>query len=97
MLVMDITMIKRMREIGEEYDKLLNEVLNLIFKKVPDCLALELTDSLMPIFATDQVKAKALVAFPYRCRGKDGYIVIQEDGKIVFEDREGNITDLGNI
>ena len=89
--------IKRMREIGEEYDKLLNEVLNLIFEKAPNCLALELTDSLYPVFAVDQVKSKALLVFPYRCQGKDGYIVITEDGKIVFEDTEGNINEIGDI
>jgi len=94
---MELKDIKRMKEIGEEYDRLLNETLNLIFKKAPNCLALELTDSLSPVFSVDQIKTKALLAFRYRCQGKDGYIAITEEGKIVFEDTEGNINELGDI
>lgn len=96
-IFMNLDDVKRMREIGEEYDKLLDLVLNTIFTKVPQCMALELTDSLSPIFSTTQVKSKALLAFPYKCDNKIGYIVITEDGKLIFEDEEGNIKEIGDI
>ena len=96
--IVKIDEIKRMRQIGEEYEKLLDNLLNLIFQKASNCLALELDDSLTPIFATTQVKTpNSLLAFPYKCNGKIGYIVVTEDGKLVFEDEEGNIIQIGDI
>lgn len=82
---MNLEDLRRMRQIGEEYEKLLDELLNLIFQKAPNCLALEFNDSLTPVFATNQVKSKALLALPYKCNNKIGYIVITEEGKIVLK------------
>ena len=89
--------IKRMREIGEEYDKLLDKVLNTLHEIIPTCLALSMEDSLFPIYAVNNVRTKGLLAFPYKCEDKIGFVIITEEGKVVFEDYEGNIKELGVI
>ncbi|ARM75774.1 hypothetical protein [Acidianus manzaensis] len=82
---------KRMKELGDEYEKLYNDILNQLFTIIPDCFALNMDDSLMPVYSTSALKTtNALLAFPYKCFGVVGYIVITEDNKIYFEDTEGN-------
>jgi len=85
---------KKLRNLGDEYENLSNSLLNDLFKLIPDCLALNIDDSLMPIYATAGLKTKGLLAFPYKCRGKIGYVVIGEDGILYFEDTEGNVIEL---
>ncbi len=81
---------KRLKELGDEYEELLNNILNELFKLIPTCLALNIDDSLMPVFAVSGLKTKGILAFPYKCEGKVGYIVIGEDGKVYFEDLDDN-------
>ncbi|QKR00155.1 hypothetical protein GWK48_07005 [Metallosphaera tengchongensis] len=88
---------RRMREIGDEYENLLNEMLNALFKVIPNCVALNMDDSLMPIYAVSALKTEGLLAFPYSCNGKPGYVVIRIDGELVFEDMNGNVTEMGKI
>ncbi|AWS00545.1 hypothetical protein DFR87_04125 [Metallosphaera hakonensis JCM 8857 = DSM 7519] len=90
-----IEKVKRMRQVGDEYESLLNDVLNALFKVIPNCMALNMDDSLMPIYAVSALKTPGLLAFPYNCGGKPGYVVIKEDGQVVFEDMEGNVQELG--
>ncbi|MEM3856818.1 MAG: hypothetical protein QW108_04305 [Saccharolobus sp.] len=85
---------KRLRELGDEYENLLNDVINELFKKIPHCLAMNFEDSLMPVYSISGLKAKGLLAFPYKCGNKIGYVVIGEDGALYFEDTDGNITKL---
>ncbi len=89
--------IRRLREIGEEYEGLLNDVLNVLFKVIPNCVALNMDDSLYPIYAATSTKTSGLLAFPYKCEGKTGYVIVKEDGEVVFEDLEGNVKKLGEI
>ena len=77
---------KRLRELGDEYENLLN--------KIPHCLAMNFEDSLMPVYSISGLKTKGLLAFPYKCGNKIGYVVIGEDGELYFEDTDGNITKL---
>lgn len=88
---------KRMRQLGDEYEELLNDVINALFKVVPNCLALNMEDSLMPVYSVSALSTKGLLAFPYNCGGKPGYIVLTEDGKLMFEDLEGNVSELGTL
>ncbi|MCG3110115.1 hypothetical protein L3N51_02412 [Metallosphaera sp. J1] len=89
--------VKRMREIGDEYETLLNDVLNALFKVIPNCVALNMDDSLMPVYAISALKTQGLLAFPYNCGGKPGYVVIKEDGTVVFEDMEGHTQEMGRL
>ncbi|AWR97133.1 hypothetical protein DFR86_05875 [Acidianus sulfidivorans JP7] len=83
---------KRIKEIGDEYEKLYNDILNQLFTIIPDCFALNMEDSLMPVYSVSALKTpNAILAFPYKCFGVVGYIVISDDNKIYFEDAEGNI------
>ncbi|EZQ03145.1 hypothetical protein CM19_09970 [Candidatus Acidianus copahuensis] len=75
---------KRMRDIGNEYENLLNELLNFLFKIIPECIALEMEDSLIPVYSTSVLKTKGILAFPYKCKGEIGYIVLTQEG-IFFE------------
>lgn len=89
---------KKLREIGDEYEKLYNDVLNELFKVIPECVALNMEDSLMPVYAVSALKTpNGILAFPYKCSGTVGYVVITEDGKIYFEDMEGNYTLIKEI
>jgi len=85
---------KKLKSLGDEYENFLNSLLNDLFKLMPDCLALNLDDSLLPIYAVSGLKTKGLLAFPYKCRGRVGYVVIGEDGILYFEDTEGNVIEL---
>ncbi|MEM3292818.1 MAG: hypothetical protein QXO81_00420 [Metallosphaera sp.] len=85
---------RRMRELGDEYESLLNEILNALFKFIPSCVALNMDDSLMPVYSVSALKTNGLLAFPYKCGGKPGYVIIKEDGTLVFEDMEGNTMEI---
>ncbi|BCU70908.1 hypothetical protein [Stygiolobus caldivivus] len=88
--------IERMRELAIEYDKLLNRLLNELQSLVRECLALELDDTLSPVFAVENVKTEnASLALPYKCGDRAGYIVVTKDGKVFFEDLEGNVEERG--
>lgn len=89
--------VRRLKEVGEEYESLLNDVLNLLFKVVPNCVALNMDDSLYPIYAVTSTKTSGLLAFPYKCEGKTGYIILKENGEVIFEDYEGNVKKMGEI
>ncbi|ABP94590.1 hypothetical protein HA72_0413 [Metallosphaera sedula] len=89
--------VKRMRDIGDEYESLLNDVLNALFKVIPNCMALNMDDSLMPVYAISALKTQGLLAFPYNCGGKPGYVVIKQDGSVVFEDMDGEIQEMGKL
>ena len=82
---------KKMKNIGDQYEELYNTVLNELFKLIPDCQALSFEDSLLPVYAVSALKTKGLLAFPYKCRGLVGYVVITEDGQLLFEDIEGDV------
>ena len=82
---------KKMKEIGDQYEELYNAVLNELFKLIPDCQALHFEDSLLPVYAVSALKTKGLLAFPYKCRGLVGYVVITEEGQLLFEDMEGDV------
>lgn len=82
---------KKLKEIGDEYERLYNEILNELFRIIPECIALNMDDSLMPVYSVSALKtSNAILAFPYKCFGVAGYIVITQDSKIYFEDIEGN-------
>ncbi|WP_231112457.1 hypothetical protein [Stygiolobus azoricus] len=90
--------LERMRELALEYDKLLNEVLNEIQPLARECLALELDDTLSPVFAVENVRTQnAILAFPYKCGEKVGYLVITKEGKVYFEDFQGNVEERGEL
>lgn len=83
---------KRLKEIGDEYERLYNEVLNELFNIIRECIALNMEDSLMPVYSVSALKTpRGILAFPYKCFGTAGYIVITEDAKVYFEDIDGNI------
>ncbi|MEJ2771778.1 hypothetical protein [Stygiolobus sp. CP8521M] len=90
--------LERMRELALEYDKLLNEVLNEVQPLVRECLALELDDTLSPVLAVENVKTQnAILALPYKCGEKIGYLVITKEGKVYFEDFQGNVEERGEL
>ncbi|WP_338604129.1 hypothetical protein V6M85_05750 [Sulfolobus tengchongensis] len=85
---------RKLRSLGDEYENLLNDLLNELFKLIPDCLALNIDDSLLPVYAISGLKTKGILAFPYKCRGRVGYVIIGEDGILYFEDTDGNVIEL---
>jgi hypothetical protein len=81
---------KRLKELGEEYSRLLEEVEKEVKEFAENCEPLFIEDSLLPIYSVSGLKVRGIIAFPYRCNGIVGYVVIGEDGKIYFEDINGN-------
>ncbi|MGC9106357.1 MAG: hypothetical protein ACP5HQ_08075 [Thermoprotei archaeon] len=86
-----VELAKKMREVGNQYEELYNAVLNELFKLIPDCQALTIEDSLLPVYAVSALKTKGILAFPYKCRGLVGYVIITEEGRLLFEDVEGDV------
>jgi hypothetical protein len=89
--------VRKLKEIGEIYEKLLNDILNKLFTIIPNCVALEIEDSLIPIYTSNVTKNKGIVAFPYKCEGKIGYIIISEKGEVIFEDTQGESKIVGTF
>ncbi len=89
--------VRKLRETGEAYEKLLNEILNKLFTIIPNCVALNMEDSLLPIYAPNVTRNNGIIAFPYKCEGRIGYIIITERGEVVFEDTEGESKIIGEL
>jgi hypothetical protein len=85
---------KKAKELGSQYEEVYNAILNELFNLIPDCQALHFEDSLLPVYAVSALKTKGLLAFPYKCKGLVGYVIITEDGKLLFEDVEGDVYNL---
>ncbi|EHP69034.1 MAG: hypothetical protein RXS23_05575 [Metallosphaera yellowstonensis] len=68
-----------------------------LFKVILTCLASNIDDSLMPVYSVYALKTKGLLAFPYNCDGKPGYIILTEEGELVFEDIEGSTRVVGSL
>ncbi|MFP3481614.1 MAG: hypothetical protein RXN77_00530 [Sulfolobaceae archaeon] len=89
-----VELAKKAKELGSQYEEVYNAILNELFKLIPDCQALHFEDSLLPVYAVSALKTKGLLAFPYKCKGLVGYVIITEDGKLLFEDVEGDVYNL---
>ncbi|MCQ4349767.1 MAG: hypothetical protein NO126_02770 [Sulfolobales archaeon] len=85
---------KKAKELGSQYEEVYNAILNELFNLIPYCQALHFEDSLLPVYAVSALKTKGLLAFPYKCKGLVGYVIITEDGKLLFEDVEGDVYNL---
>ncbi len=80
---------KKLKGLGEEYEENLDLFLNELNKYVStDCVALEMEDSLFPVYSVANVKTEAILALPYKCMGKIGFLIVNEKG-IFFEDMSG--------
>ncbi|BBG25471.1 hypothetical protein [Sulfuracidifex tepidarius] len=80
---------KKLKELGTEYEENLDLLLNELNKHVTtECVALDMEDSLFPIYSISNVKAEAILALPYKCMGRIGFLIINERG-LFFEDMQG--------
>ncbi|MCY0849420.1 hypothetical protein [Sulfuracidifex metallicus] len=88
---------KRLKEVGEVYEETLNQLLNDLTQVISGgCSALEMEDSLFPVYAPSATKKGGILAFPFKCMGKRGYLIINEEG-IFFEDLDGNVNKIRSL
>ncbi len=84
----------KLRDLGLAYESVLNDLLNGLNTYINgECIALEMEDSLFPVYSPSNLKTDAIVALPFKCEGKIGYVIVNENG-IFFEDVSGQVSEI---